>query len=177
MFLNACGVYSVAQMFLYHIGIHIGRRSSVLQIATSIDGTLFGYSNACLSRAHAGDKLIECHRYRTIGQSGPIIPASIRVIVDDVFRVVSFQLRYGCFDCGKAAHWVPHCFGAKVGVRTGAKQVVRHWFGVKGHANVIVLCDALQQKSCHPHIVANGNAFARTDLWEQSVNIDSGQFI
>lgn len=57
-----------------------------------------------------------------------------------------------------------HGLRGEVAVGSGSVPVARHRFRVEGDHDAEFLGDAVQQETGHPQVVADANAFARSDL-------------
>lgn len=57
-----------------------------------------------------------------------------------------------------------HLLCAVVGVASGTVPVALERLGVEGHLDAPLLSDADEQVTCHPEVVAHGDALARTNL-------------
>jgi hypothetical protein len=62
------------------------------------------------------------------------------------------------------ASGLAHLLGAVIRVTAGTVPITLEWFGVEGNLDAPLFGNTDEQITCHPEVIAHGDAFTRADL-------------
>merc|ERR1712174_29802 len=142
-----------------NIGIHVGSRATVLEIATLLGLRLPGDANGSAAVCHAIAELVDwCSLVRTC--EAPLVSSAVDC---DVLEVLLPELLDRIDDLPEATG-VAHRLCGVVGVATSTIPITRDGLGVEGDIHLLGLADADHQVAGHPEMVAAVDAHAGPDL-------------
>ena len=144
----------------HDVGVHVGRRSSVFDVAFAFGGTRRGRD------AHRSSAVSEAVG-ELVHAGGLVVAGETLFVIVPVHQEMELML-----SCQLVANFVNvlHAFCAfahslRRVIRVTARAVpVGKQLGGKGHVNVVVLSDSAEQVASHPEMISHLQAQARTDL-------------